>query len=169
MDAFHHWIGNACEILPSEFLAFATHYINMLGSKIWPHLQFAVPVLENYGSQIRGVLNRKAEQAGLDCTTIILLTIFTCLVLQVLFAWGHRCCQRFTERGFLPVVFDSLRSFPPVASYIAKEKKKMKEGIVSARTTQNVSPLLTLPTQGKPAAEVYKQLQQRAADDVQAS
>lgn len=153
--------------LPPQLSSSISIYGRELHNTIRPYVIHSSSFVKPHIIAARAWVNECARV--LDPATIILITVAVCYFFYFAFQIGRHVLRPFKEYGILPVLFRVLRSFPPVATVIAKEKNKMRDEILAKRAVQGNDRMTQLPPTGKPANQVLMLLKQRASSDVQVS
>ncbi|KAG2454973.1 hypothetical protein HYH02_000799 [Chlamydomonas schloesseri] len=172
-----HLLAQALERIPPDVRSQATDAIAKAYEQAAPLLARGYAVAEPHVIVANDALARAREQfnqsvADLDAATLVVATVLVLLALNLVLWAVRRLARPFTERGVLPVLFDTIRSLPPLSGIIAKEKAKMRQKLLSSRdkAVPGGGPrdtLTSLPLRGTPAEEVAARLQRRALADVQ--
>ncbi|KAG2440214.1 hypothetical protein HXX76_004326 [Chlamydomonas incerta] len=170
-------LSAALERIPPGLRAQAAEAYNKACDQAAPYLAQGYSVLEPHAVRASEALalarqTFNASVADVDAATLVVATVLALLAIGLLLRVLRRLARPFTERGLLPVLFDTIRSLPPISGIIAKEKAKMRQQLLTARDTgvPGGGPrdtLTRLPARGTPAEEVAARLQRRALADVQ--
>eukprot|EP00198_Chlamydomonas_reinhardtii_P008126 XP_001697463.1 predicted protein [Chlamydomonas reinhardtii] len=157
-------IASVLQRIPPDLRAKAADAANKAYDQAAPLIANAYTVAEPHAVRAGEALARARQQfnasvADVDAATLVVATVLALLAVGLFLRVLRRLARPFIERGVLPVLFDAIRSLPPLSGIIAKEKAKMRQKLLSARDTgvPGGGPrdtLTRLPARGTPVEEL---------------